>query len=212
MKTTGTMITAILLSVSSFGQDEKYVQAMLTTIARIEHASDQEVILDCVNQFERIANAEQTLWLPYYYGAYGLIILSFNEADKIKKDQVLERAQEILDQALVLNPDESELHALQAFLYPSWVTVDPMGRGMEYMEKMGKALEKAKALNPDNPRTLFLEAINILNFPPSMGGGPDAARPIFEEADAKFRAFRNDDPLWPHWGEDANRAELEKLQ
>jgi hypothetical protein len=45
-----------------------------------------------------------------------------------------------------------------------------------------------------------------------MGGGPEAARPIFMEAEAKFKAFQNEDPLWPHWGEEANRAELEKLQ
>jgi hypothetical protein len=138
--------------------------------------------------------------------------MSFEEPDGTKKDQILDRAQENLDRALTIFPDESELYALQAFLYPSWVTADPMGRGMQYMEKMGKALEKAKAFSPDNPRALFLEAVHILNLPTSMGGGPGAARPIFLEADAKFRAFHNEDPLWPDWGEETNRAELEKLQ
>jgi hypothetical protein len=212
MKTIGIIITAILSSVSSSAQDGNYVKVMLATIERMENEANPEVILECVNRFERIAEAEKTLWLPYYYGAYGLIILSLDEPDGTRKDLVLERAQENLDQALILNPDESELHALQAFLYPSWVTVDPYGRGMEYMVKMGKALEKAKASNPHNPRALFLEAINVLNIPPSMGGGPGTAKPIFEEASAKFQAFHNDDPLWPDWGEDANRAELEKLQ
>jgi hypothetical protein len=212
MKTLCTIFAATLLSFTSSGQDEKYIEAMRSTIEKMDNASGHEEILACVSQFERIAGAEKTLWLPYYYGAYGLIIMSFDESDGSRKDQLLDRAQENLDNALAIDPGESELYALQAFLYPSWVTVDPMGRGMQYIEKMGLALEQAKASNPDNPRALFLEAINVLNFPPSMGGGPEAAKPIFVEADAKFRVFQNEDPLWPHWGEEANRAELEKLQ
>jgi hypothetical protein len=212
MKIIGIITIFALFSASLSGQDDKYTEVMQTTIEKMDRAADHEEILACVNQFERIAGAEKTLWLPYYYGAYGLIITSYEESDGTRRDQLLDRAQENLDNALAIDPNESELLALQAFLYPSWVTVDPMGRGMEYMGKMGKALAKAKASNPDNPRTLFLEAINILNFPPSMGGGPEAARPIFMEAEAKFKAFQNEDPLWPHWGEEANRAELEKLQ
>ena len=45
-----------------------------------------------------------------------------------------------------------------------------------------------------------------------MGGGPEVGKPILEEALIRFKAFENPDPLWPSWGEDATRAELEKLQ
>ncbi len=150
--------------------------------------------------------------LPYYYGAYSLIAMSFSETDGNKKDQVLDRAQQNLDKAFELNPDESELHALQAFLYPSWVTVDPMGRGLLYIEKMGEALKKAKASNPENPRALFLEAIHLQNLPPSMGGGMEIAIPIFKEAERQFSIFQNDDPLWPSWGEEANLEAMQNLQ
>jgi hypothetical protein len=44
-----------------------------------------------------------------------------------------------------------------------------------------------------------------------MGGGTEVAKPILEEALSKYKAFSNPDPLWPSWGEDATRAELEKL-
>jgi hypothetical protein len=138
--------------------------------------------------------------------------MSFDEADGEKKDLILDRAQALLDAALELETKESELHVLQAFLYPSRILVDPMGRGMEYMGLMFASLETAKALNPENPRIYFLEGINKANLPPSMGGGPEAAKPILEEAVAKFEAFNNSDPLWPHWGEEAARAELDKLQ
>jgi len=212
MKTIVIFLIISLVSLSSYSQDEKYVKAMQAAIERMDHASGNEDFLECANQFERIASAEKTRWMPFYYGAHCLIIMSFNEPDPAMKDPILDRAQQNLDQAFSINPDESELHALQAFLYPSRILVDPLGRGMLYMEKIAKTLEAAKSLNPANPRPYFLEAINKLNFPPSMGGGPEAAKPMFELADTKFKAFQNEDPLWPHWGEETNMAELMKLK
>jgi hypothetical protein len=184
---------------------------MIQTIDLVNHPTDSETYLICANQFERIARAEQERWLPYYYSAYSLVLLSFEESDGEQKDLLLDRAQQNLDQALELKPDESEIYVLQAFLYPSRILVDPMGRGMLYMEKMFAALEKARTLDEDNPRIYFLEGVNTLNLPPAMGGGPEAALPILLEARKKFQEFECKDPLWPTWGEETTLAELEKL-
>ena len=212
MKTQIVCLSLALCALSMFGQTDAYLNTMLSTIESMDLASNKEEFLKCADQFERIATAEKSKWLPYYYVANSLIILSFDISDGEEKDLVLDRAQQMLDHAFELEPKESELFALQAFLYPSRIMVDPMGRGMLYMEKMFQTLETAKALNPENPRTYFLEGVNKLNMPPSMGGGPEAARPILELADAKFKAFHHEDPLWPRWGEEANLAELKKLQ
>jgi hypothetical protein len=150
--------------------------------------------------------------MPYYYASYSLVVMSFEEEEGGQRDLLLDRAQELLDKALELEPLESEIHVLQAFLYPSRIMVDPMGRGMLYVEKMFTTLETAKSHNPENPRIYFLEGVNKLNLPPSMGGGPEVARPILEEALDKYESFHKPDPLWPSWGEEATRAELEKLQ
>ena len=212
MKTQLLILAITLWSFTSFGQEDAYISTMLATIESMDNASGKEDYLKCASQFERIATAEKSKWLPYYYGANSLIIMSFDETDGNEKDLILDRTQQLLDQALELAPEESELFALQAFLYPSRIMVDPMGRGMLYMEKMFLSLEAAKALNPDNPRIYFLEGVNMLNMPPAMGGGPEAAKPILEMADTKFKAFKNEDPLWPKWGEEANLAELKKVQ
>ncbi len=193
-------------------RENNYREIMLRTLERLNGASGREQFLECVNQFERIARAEKTRWLPYYYGAYALTLMSFDETDGAKRDLLLDRAQEMVERALEIAPDESEIHALQAFMYPPRILVDPMQRGMVYMEKAFQSLEHAKALNPDNPRIYFLEAINRLNMPPSMGGGPDVAIPLFEKAADLFRTFHHEDPLWPRWGEEVNRAELGKIQ
>lgn len=211
MKKSILLSSILLLSISLHSQDDSYVETMQETIATMENASIQDDYLKCAGQFERIAAAEKTEWLPHYYGAYSLIMLSFNITEGQLKDQVLDRAQDMIDQAMELAPDESELYVLQAFLYPARILVDPMVRGMEYMEKNFETLMKARELNPENPRVDFLEGMNRLNLPPSFGGGPEIARPLFGSAEAKFKAFQHENPLWPDWGEDSNRAELEKL-
>lgn len=212
MKTQLAFLVLVIWTIQAVGQESAYERTMLRTLESLDQAKGKEAYLNCVSQFERVAKAEKSLWLPYYYGAYSLILWSYEEADGAEKDLILDRAQELLDSALELEPEESELHALQAFLYPSRILVDPMNRGMIYLEKIFASLETAKSLNPANPRPWFLEGVNKLNLPPAMGGGPEVARPILAEADVKFKAFHTEDPLWPDWGADANQAELDKLQ
>jgi len=201
-----------LISICVCGQDDRYTSAMLKAIELMEQASAPGEFTASANSFERIATAEKKRWMPYYYASYSLIVMSFDESDGGQKDLILDRAQELLDLAFELEPGESELHVLQAFLYPSRIMVDPMGRGMTYIEKMFVSLETARSLNPDNPRIYFLDGINKLNLPSSMGGGVEVAKPILEEAIVKFEAYKKPDPLWPDWGKEAVQAELDKLQ
>ena len=217
MKTNLRICTIILIALftctlSATAQEDRYTPAMKNAIELMDQAANPAEFTECANRFERIASAEKNRWMPYYYASYSLVVMSFDESDGGKKDQILDRAQELLDKAMDLEPEESEIHVLQAFLYPSRIMVDPMGRGMTYIEKMFTTLETAKSLNPDNPRIYFLEGINKLNLPPSMGGGADIAKPILEEALYKFEVFANEDPLWPRWGEKPTREELDKLQ
>ena len=184
---------------------------MLKTLEKLDQANDREKLLECASQFERIALAEKNHWKPYYYGCYALTMLSYDEPNGTARDALLDRAQKMLDSAFSIAPEESELHVLQAFLYPSRILVDPMNRGMIYLEECFRSLDRAKKLNPDNPRAYFLEGVNRLNMPPSMGGGVETAKPEFITAREKFAEFQSEDPLWPDWGEEANLAELEKL-
>lgn len=213
MKTTITLCFLLAIALlQSQAQERDYEGAMLNTITMMNSVSGIEETVRCSNMFERIARAEKDKWLPYYYAAYSLVVLSYDVKDMKERDEILDIAQGLVDSAMYRAPDESEIHVLQAFLYPSRILVDPTSRGMTYVEKMFTTLEKAKSLNPDNPRVYFLEAVNLLNMPPSFGGGAEIARPIFETAAQKFEAFQTDDPLWPEWGEEENRIELEKLE
>ena len=120
------LIVAILQPAT--GQD-RYTEVMKSTLEILNNTLEDKALLECAGKFERIAAAEKDKWLPHYYGAYALIQLSFNEEDGAQRDLILDRAQEMLDMAMAISPDESELHVLQAFLYPSRIMVDPMSRG-----------------------------------------------------------------------------------
>jgi hypothetical protein len=204
-------LSILIFAATLTAQNDRYTATMLATLEKLEQAGGKNELLGCASQFERIALAEKSYWKPYYYGCYALTMLSYDEPDGTKRDNLLDRAQEMLDSAFSIAPLESELHVLQSFLYPSRILVDPMNRGMVYLEKCFASLDRAKELNPNNPRAYFLEGINRLNMPPSMGGGADVAEPIFVIASEKFKRFHSSDPLWPDWGEEANLAELKKL-
>jgi hypothetical protein len=210
--TTLILLFLALATIKSIAQERDYEGAMLNAITMMNSVSGIEETVRCANMFERIARAEKDKWLPYYYSAYSLVVVSYDVRDLQERDEILDIAQGLLDSALYRAPEESELHVLQAFLYPSRILVDPTARGMTYVEKMFKTLETAKKFNPDNPRIYFLEGVNLLNMPPSFGGGAEVAKPVLELAAKKFEAFQTDDPLWPTWGEEETRIELEKIE
>ena len=207
------LITVIfILSVfNSFSQKSDYEKTMLAAIEKMNSSESQANFQETANIFERISLAEKSEWLPLYYAAYLNIVIGHQEPELTKKDPIFDKAQNYLDKAFKIAPNESELFALQAFLYPGRMVVDPMARGMVYMDKLNVALDKAIEINPDNPRSYYLRGIMVLNMPESFGGGVSAARPILETAEEKFKKFKTKSAIHPHWGEELNKMELEKI-
>ena len=211
MKTLFILLFTLIVAVPSYGQQGRYEQAMLRAIEMMNSATSINEYIDAANMFERIAQTEKTEWLPLYQASYTYILIGLMETDLSKKDPYLDKAQQFLDRALKIAPEESELFALQAFIYPGRMVVDPMNRGIEMIGKLNAALDKAIRLNPDNPRGYYLRAITTLNMPEAFGGGPAAAKPFFVTAKEKFDNFKPESPLWPDWGKEHNEEELNKL-
>jgi hypothetical protein len=210
MRTTFLLIFSTL---NFFGQSQEntYQQLMQNAIETLNNSAIPHEFISAANIFERISTAEPGEWLPLYYAAYGYILTSFETENTTQKEQYLDKAQQFLNKAFKIAPEESELFALQAFLYPGKIMVDPITRGLEYMGKIYQALDDASRLNPENPRVFLLRAITTLNMPPEFGGGPAVAKPIFETAKVKFESFQPATSLSPNWGNEINEAELSKL-
>ena len=204
----------LVLGTLSFSgsSDEAYQKAMSQSIEQLYQAKSIAEYVEVANQFERISNIEKTEWLPLYYASFAYIMISFQEPENAKKDSYLDQAQKYLDQAMVIEPNESELYLLQGFLYPSRINVDPMNRGMLYIGDMNKSLDKALELNPDNPRVYYLRATMTFHMPEAYGGGAAKALPLYLTADEKFKFFKPKTAISPNWGKEMNEAELKNVQ
>lgn len=201
---------ALIFPVFTGFANEQYHDAMRQSIEKLYQSQTIPDYIESANQFERIALNEKKEWLPLYYAAYAYIMISFQEQDNAQKDRYLDRAQSYLDQAIILEPNESELHMLQGFLYPSRINIDPMNRGMTFMGKMNESLDKALQLNPDNPRVYFLRATMTFHMPEAYGGGAAKALPLFKTASEKFAVFKPKTDISPDWGKEGNEAEYKK--
>jgi len=204
------IVAAILMTANTFAQQGHYQAVMGKNLEALRTAQTLEDYQLVANGFERMAAAEQQQWLPTYYASFSYINMSFREKDDDKRDQYLDKAQQHLDKALKLQPKESELYALQGFLHMARIQVSPMMRGMKYSGLAKEALEKAKNLNPDNPRVYYLLGSNTFHTPSMFGGGSQAAKPLLEQAKLKFEKQRAATALAPSWGEPQTLALLAK--
>ena len=97
------VIALISLGNSLFAQSEKYTGAMKKNIALLDSAVKNGTITDLANSFTRIADAEKTQWLPYYYASYCTVMSAFIDKDNSKKDAIADKAEELIIKAESLN-------------------------------------------------------------------------------------------------------------
>ncbi|HRI80738.1 MAG TPA: hypothetical protein PLR06_14500, partial [Cyclobacteriaceae bacterium] len=152
------------------------------------------------NSFDRIGNAEKSRWEPFYYSAFGNVLLATRESDPAKKDAYLDLAKSALDKAMAIKADDSEIAALEGFILMIRVAVDPAVRGQKYSYLSMQSLEKAVALNPENPRAHALIAQLQLGTARFFKVEPTEACATASKALEKFVSFKPESQLAPLWG------------
>ena len=181
---------------------DAYTALMAATISELMSTGDPAALRAVAAKFERAATVAPADWLPRYYQAYALVITVFQSKENgDTRDKTLDQAETALGQARQLHGDASELLALQAYAYQARLGIAPMMRSQKYAQLVGEAVAQARALNPANPRPYLIEANNVYFTPKMFGGGAEAAKPLFEQAQAKFAAFVPAGPLAPNWGQ-----------
>lgn len=198
MKTVLTSL--ILLSVCYVQAQDKYTTTMLKIIDTLYRSKTSEEYQASVNAFERIAAAEKNKYEPYYYAAFGNIMMAVNERDPAKKDNYLDLASADVQKATAIKQNDSEVIALEGFIHMIRVTVDPQSRGQEYSAKAFTAFNKAVALNPENPRALALLGQMQLGTARFFGNDSAEACATSGKALEKFATYQPSAHLAPHWG------------
>ncbi len=203
MKTITLSLLFALMSFAGFSQTgyEKAMKDGLDSMKNIKSLNDFQTN---ANYFERIANAEPKEWLPGYYAAYCYIILSFKEQDVTKKTDLIKKSENLVNQILKINPEESEIYALQGMMYQAYISLDPQNNSAEYSVKASKAFDKSIELNADNPRPWYLKGMNLMYTPEAYGGGMKAACPLLKKAAELFDKFEKKDEFMPDWGKEYN--------
>lgn len=201
MKTKIMALVLVALVINAFGTDEKkYTETMTNNIQLIYKASTPDELQLAINVFDRVGNAEKTKWEPFYYQAFGYIMLANREEDGARKDAFLDQAKAALDKASTINPNESEIVAMEGFISMIRVTVDPATRGQKYSASAMQYFSKAIALNPENPRALALMAQMQFGTARFFNSSTADACATLSNAIEKFATYKTDNPLAPQWG------------
>lgn len=198
----------LLTATFSFAQSENYIKAMESRVAAVDTTFSPDGLLALSNSFERIAEAEKTQWLPYYYAALTQINIGYmqaNGADIMSGkmatifDPIADKAEALLNKAEALSKDNSEIWTVKKMI----TSLRMMGNPMQRYKMMGQAaeeLETAKKLNPENPRVYYLMGQDKINTPEQFGGSKEEGKKLFELALQKYNSAKLENAIAPHWG------------
>jgi tetratricopeptide (TPR) repeat protein len=203
-----TVALALSATLSAQMDNEKFTRAMEKNIILVDSARTPQEWIDVTASFERIAEAEKTQWLPYYYAAYGHVMaglmsldmnnLFVNNTDKT--DPQADAAQKALDKAISLSKETSETWVIKKMISSLRMLGDVMNRYQTDLPMANAALETAKKMDPSNPRVYLLEAQDKFNTPAEYGGSKDEAKKLFEKAKELFGTVKPESSIHPHWG------------
>jgi hypothetical protein len=163
-----------------------------------------------VVQLDQIATKWDKQWAANYYAAYANAAIAAYLHDAARQDVYLDKADQYLSRVVSLNNAADETYVLAAFVAYSRFMIDPSNRWKKYMPIMNDNLEKAKKINPANPRIYYLQGIPVFHKPKLFGGGKNKAKPYFEKAKTLFAKQDASAIQKPYWGEKENADYLAK--
>ena len=218
MKKVFLLAIGIVVAATGLAQSEKYTKAMEAKVAAFDTTRSAEALKDLGNGFERIAEAEKTQWLPYYYAALAHVnsgyFLTGGQMGGMTQtlDPIAEKAEQLIGKAEALSKDNSEIYVVKKMIATLRMMGDPMSRYMQYGPQAQEALATAKKLNPENPRVYLLEGQDKYYTPEQFGGSKTEAKALFELALTKYEAAKPASALDPKWGRGTTQYFLSQIK
>ncbi len=162
--------------------------------------------------FERIATVEKNNWLPSYYIGMINAVEAFNPKNKEKATALIEKAQNAVDNATLISPNNAEIMVLQAMVYTAILVQDPMTNGMKYSGLAMEQYYKALAIAPNNPRVVFSKAEFELGGAKWSGADTKPICAQIAKATELFATFKPETVFHPNWGEDRAKEALKSCK
>ncbi len=203
--------TALISFTSLQAQDFKATLEKNFTIFDTSRDIQQKV--EQSNKLSLIAKKWSNEWSAHYYAAYSKALLSFMEKDENKRDAYLDEADKEKEDAVsILGKENDETYVLAAMIANGRLAVKPASRWQKYGKIFDEDLDKAKEMNPDNPRIYLLSGNSRFYKPKMFGGGKKAALPFYEKAGELFAKENVTDITKPHWGKNQNDFHLQECK
>ena len=196
-----TLIIGMLVAVFAVHAQNKeaYIKAMTGGLQKLGSANDVASMQAAAGQFERITAKMDNDWYSNYYAGLSYARMSMMAEGISTKDEYSKKALEFANKAKDISPNNSEVVALEGFVYMAQLAADPNTRGQMLSGKVMQTYGEALRLNPENPRALALMAQMRYGTAQFFGSSTAEAcgmaknsLPIFE-SEEKGQSF---DPTW----------------
>jgi hypothetical protein len=199
----------------SNAQTDAYSTAMTKASIGLAEAKSPEAFTTVYNNFSRIAQANPNDWPSKYHATFALFMSGYalTESDMERGQKLIDNAQTALyqlEQSSTTPEQKSEVAVLQAYIHIGKLIENTMANGQSMTPLVFSSLAKAELLNPQNPRAFFIKGIFTLNMPAFIGGGVEAALPLFKKAKTLFEEEQMDG-FNPRWGKEDNNATLNSI-
>lgn len=194
MKTLATIMIAFLsLTLTAQSPYEKAMMKGLELMQTDLQAASQ--------QLERVAAAEKDKWEPAYYVALCNINSSWGQFSKEKTQLYMKKAQDYINIAEAISPDNPEIMVLQGMLNTCWITYDGQLYGMKLSGPTTALYQKALKIAPDNPRVVLSNAEWLMGSAKYFGKD---ITPYCGEIDRAVSLFEKEtnNGFQPSWGKD----------
>ncbi len=158
--------------------------------------------------FEKVANIAPDSVSGYYWkgvSEFYILTQALYSTDKYKDPEIaseyLDAGIETFRKALEISDSCAECHALLATFYGIAISRNAF-RAVTLGPRVQDHMDKALALDSDNPRIHYLAGMSYLFTPGFLGGGVDKAMEYLQKAEAFYSRETKEDlpPTAPRWG------------
>ena len=209
MKFTKSLLVALTLLLSfGFTQAQTLEEIIAKNLPNVNPMKPIGELMGTMAQFDLAAAQFPEEWAANYYAAFAKVNSTYAMEDAAQKDLLLDEADIYLAKVKELGADKSETFILAAMVANARLAVDGQNRWQKYGAIFSENLEKAKALNADNPRIYYLKGTSLFYTPEMFGGGKKVSLPFFEQAKPLFEKESKASLLVPYWGMEMNEYHI----
>ncbi|TDE16849.1 hypothetical protein [Dyadobacter psychrotolerans] len=205
MKKLFSVIAVFLITISIVtAQETPYQKVMKKEIATLISTDSLNQLQSSANAFARIAELNTKEWQPLYYQGLAYTFIGLDKSLSLDlKDAALAKAEELINKADVLSPNNAEIVTVQGFILMAKVSADPGSRGQSLSGQVMGTFGKALTMDSKNPRALILMSQMEYGLSKFFGNGTEKACGLAKESLAVFNS-QNEDALevalQPTWG------------